>query len=152
MVDMLLIQPLQVKLARLLREGGTPGPAVIQNKFDLYHRGAQYAVNRSNLTQFIDEHGIVLDAYSPLSGWPYPPSPLDDPHAVAVAQQVGATPAQVLLRWLLQQGLTALVTSEKEKHLREATQVLSSFHLDADQMHHLSVTVGELLTSPLNMI
>ncbi len=46
------------------------------------------------------EHGIVTEAWAPIAK----ATILDDPVLVEVADRVGRTPAQVVLRWHLQRG------------------------------------------------
>jgi len=65
----------------------------------------------TELLQFCKEKGIVFLAFAPL-GHGMRPGPLEDPAVLAVAEQVGKTPAQVLLAWAVQRG-TALLTTTK---------------------------------------
>ena len=47
-----------------------------------------------------EEHGIATEAWSPIAQGEV----LDDPAIVEIAEQVGRTPAQVVLRWHIQRG------------------------------------------------
>jgi len=78
---------------------------------------------------FCKKNGIVVEAYSPLArgNW------LDDPALRKVAQRVGRTPAQVLLRWGLQHDLVVLPKSANPERQKENAS-LFDFSLDADAM------------------
>lgn len=63
---------------------------------------------------FHNEHGIVTQAWSPLgqgSGL------LDEPAVAAIAEAHGRTPAQVVLRWHVQQGMVAIPKSSNPERL-----------------------------------
>ncbi|MBG6225465.1 2,5-diketo-D-gluconate reductase A [Arthrobacter sp. CAN_A2] len=65
---------------------------------------------------FHDEHGIVTQSWSPLgqgSGL------LDEPAVVAIAEAHGRTPAQVVLRWHVQQGMVAIPKSANPERLAQ---------------------------------
>lgn len=65
----------------------------------------------TELLEFCKEKDIVLLAFAPL-GHGMRPGLLEDPVILAVAAQVGKTPAQVLLAWAVQRG-TAILTTPK---------------------------------------
>jgi diketogulonate reductase-like aldo/keto reductase len=82
------------------------------------------SVNQVELSPFLqqrevralcDAHGIVVEAYSPLTKG----TRLGHPIVVRVASELGATPAQVLLRWGLQKGLVVLPKSTRRERLAE---------------------------------
>lgn len=96
-------------------------------------------VNQLELTPFLQrrdtvelcrEHGIVLEAYSPLTRG----ERLNDPVLAAIAQQVSRSPAQVLLRWGIQQGFVVLPKSKTPARIRENSALfdfeLSSAHIE----------------------
>jgi alcohol dehydrogenase (NADP+) len=64
------------------------------------------------------------------------PTLLEDPNVLAIAEQIGRTPAQVCLRWGLQRGTSVIPKSSKEKHLKE-NKDLFSFKLSNEQMARL---------------
>lgn len=55
---------------------------------------------QAELLALTAEHGILFTAYSPLARGDL----LTDPAVVAIAEERGSTPAQVLLRWVLDEG------------------------------------------------
>jgi 2,5-diketo-D-gluconate reductase A len=65
---------------------------------------------------FHNEHGIVTESWSPLG----PGSGLlEDPGIVAIAEAHGRTPAQVVLRWHVQQGMVAIPKSSNPQRLAQ---------------------------------
>jgi diketogulonate reductase-like aldo/keto reductase len=78
------------------------------------------------------ELGIVVEAYSPLGQG----GDLEDPVIVEIAEQLGVTPAQVVLRWHVQQGRVVIPKSMSPE--RQATNVdLFSFELSDEQMDRI---------------
>lgn len=99
------------------------------------------AVNQIEVTPFnqqrdvrlwCEAHGIVVEAYSPLTKG----RRLDDPVLVDVARRVGRTSAQVLLRWGLQHRLVVLPKSVHPQRMRENI-ALFDFALDEREMRRL---------------
>ncbi len=78
------------------------------------------------------QHGIVVEAYSPLTRG----ARLGDPILGAVAKAVKRTPAQVLLRWGIQHGHVILPKSTQRDRIAE-NAALFDFALDAPQMTKL---------------
>ncbi|MFJ6000677.1 aldo/keto reductase [Arthrobacter sp. NPDC092385] len=65
---------------------------------------------------FHNEHGIVTESWSPLG----PGSGLlQDPGVVSIAEAHGITPAQVVLRWHVQQGMVAIPKSADPERLAQ---------------------------------
>ncbi len=65
------------------------------------------------------EHGIVVEAYSPLTKG----TRLDHPVVQRVAQALGRTPAQVLVRWCLESDLVVLPKSTRPARIAENAAV-----------------------------
>ncbi len=112
-------------LRRLIGETGEV-PAV--NQIELHPALAQ-----TTLRAFHAEHGIATEAWSPLGQG----AELKDPTVTTIAEQVGRTPAQVLIRWHLQLGNIVIPKSVTPSRIRENFDVFG-FELDADQMTTLS--------------
>jgi alcohol dehydrogenase (NADP+) len=72
----------------------------------------------TELLEFCKEHGIVFLAFAPL-GHGVRPGPIEDPIVLQVAEQVGKTPAQVLLAWAVQRGTALLTTPKTEARAKE---------------------------------
>ena len=86
-------------------------PAVVQVEAHPY-------LPETEILEFCREKGIVLLAFAPL-GHGVRPGPLEDPVVLAIAAQVGKTPAQVLLAWAVQRGTALLTTSKTAGRARE---------------------------------
>jgi diketogulonate reductase-like aldo/keto reductase len=105
------------------------------------HARVPPAVNQIEVSPFLQQrevravcerHGIVVQAYSPLTRGKF----LRDPRLAAVARRVGRTPAQVLLRWGLQHGLVVLPKSVRPERIAENFSVFD-FELPRDDMAEL---------------
>ncbi len=75
------------------------------------------------------DHAVAVEAYSPLGTGRH----LGDAAVRAVADRVGRTPAQVLVRWCLQRGLVVLPKSAHRERIEENAQVFD-FTLSAQDM------------------
>ena len=69
--------------------------------------------------KFCNSHGISYSAYSPLGGWAKGGTAhvLGDPTVKAVAAAHNRSTAQVALKFVVQQGIVAVTSSDKEDHL-----------------------------------
>jgi diketogulonate reductase-like aldo/keto reductase len=81
---------------------------------------------------YCKEHGIVVEAYSPLTHG----ERLDDKAITAIAKRVKRTNAQVLLRWSIQHEMVTLPKSVREERIAENAAIFD-FALDADAMAHI---------------
>ncbi|KAJ7049535.1 Aldo/keto reductase [Mycena amicta] len=69
------------------------------------------------IIEFSKKHGIVIEAYSPLSPINrVPGGPLDKP-VQAIASRLGVTPGDVLLAWTKAKGAVVITTSSKKERL-----------------------------------
>jgi len=116
----------------------------------LAHATEAPAVNQIELTPFLQRrdaralcarHGIVVEAYSPLTHG----LRLDHPAVRDVARRVGRSVAQVLLRWGLQHGLVVLPKSTKPSRIVE-NGALFDFTLDERAMQDLDALDEGLVT------
>lgn len=74
------------------------------------------------------DHGIAVTAYSPLArGEVYTNETMQQ-----IAEDMGVTPGQVALRWLLQQEMIVIPKASSQEHLRENLD-LFSWHVSPDQ-------------------
>ena len=108
------------------------------------------SVNQVELSPFLQQrdvralcapHGIVVEAYSPLTKGVR----LTHPVLGQVAAAVGRTPAQVLLRWGLQHGLVVLPKSTRPARLAENLAALD-FALPPEAMDRLDGLEEGLVT------
>jgi 2,5-diketo-D-gluconate reductase A len=86
------------------------------------------------------EHGILTQAWSPIGGITFYPgwgehrrNVLEDPAIGAIAAAAGKTPAQVMLRWQLQHGRSAIPKSTNPSRIAENFDVFG-FELTDEQM------------------
>jgi diketogulonate reductase-like aldo/keto reductase len=112
------------KLESLLRDGRRT-PAVDQVQFSPFHY-------RRRLLDYCAEHGIVLEAYSPLERG----RGVHDSTIHAIADRLGRTPAQVMLRWAIQHGAVVIPKSSDRERIRSNAQVFD-FALGDDDMRTL---------------
>jgi diketogulonate reductase-like aldo/keto reductase len=98
-------------------------------------------VNQIELSPFLQrrdtcalcrEHGIVVEAYSPLTQG----KRLDHRVVTSIARAVSRTPAQVMLRWGIQHGFVILPKSNHRERIAE-NAALFDFALDAAAMSQL---------------
>lgn len=82
---------------------------------------------------YCKENGILLQAYSPLGTGAL----LGQPELVKLAQEKGKTPAQLLIRWSLQNGFLPLPKSVTKERIISNTQVFD-FELSKDEMELIS--------------
>jgi 2,5-diketo-D-gluconate reductase A len=74
------------------------------------------------------QRGVALEAYSPLGTGRH----LSEETVKRIAQRVGRTPAQVLLRWCLQHGLPAIPKSTHRERLEENVRIFDFTLTDGD--------------------
>jgi len=98
-------------------------------------------LQRRETTALCKQHGIVLEAYSPLTRG----ERLDHPVVVAIATEVARSPAQVLLRWGIQHGFVVLPKSVHERRIIENGNVFD-IALDPAQMARLDALEENLAT------
>jgi diketogulonate reductase-like aldo/keto reductase len=67
------------------------------------------------ITKYCKEKGIIMVAYSPLTQG----RRLKDATIAQMAEKYGKTPAQIVLRWCLQQGVVAIPKSDREERIVE---------------------------------
>src|SRR3954453_14928365 len=119
-------------LQRLIAETGVP-PAVDQIQLSP-------ALPRPAIRAYLAEKGIATQAWSPLG---IPEGVPEAPLVAALAAQYGRTPAQIILRWHVQQGISVIPKSADPRRQRENAAVFD-FALAAGEIAALaSLDVGE---------
>lgn len=98
-------------LEELLNRSSTI-PAVNQVEFSPY-------LYQKDLLEFCRSHNIQLEAYSPLTKG----QKLSDPKLVAIASRYSKSPAQILIRWVLQHGAIVILKSSKKERIFENADV-----------------------------
>ncbi|WP_432182113.1 aldo/keto reductase [Streptomyces sp. NBC_00063] len=112
-------------------------PAV--NQLEIHPYFQQRAV-----LDFDNDHNILNQAWSPIGGITFYPgygedrtSVLEDPAVTAIAEAHGKSPAQVLLRWGIQQGRSVIPKSTKRHRIAENIDVFD-FALSTDELKALN--------------
>ncbi|WP_412163993.1 aldo/keto reductase [Curtobacterium flaccumfaciens] len=108
------------------------------NQVELHPYFTQPDVQRADA-----EHGILDQAWSPIGGITFYPdwgdervSVMDDPTIGSIAEAHGRTPAQVMLRWHVQQGRNAIPKSTNPGRIAENFDVFD-FALTDDELARL---------------
>jgi 2,5-diketo-D-gluconate reductase A len=112
-------------MERLAAETGTV-PAV--NQIELH----PYLLNEE-VRAYDEEHRIATQAWSPLAKGDL----LDDPVVTDVAERVGRTPAQVVLRWHIQRGNIVFPKSVTPERIRENFEIFD-FELDSTDIERIA--------------
>ena len=118
-------------LERLAAETDTV-PAV--NQIEVH----PYFVNEE-VRRYGAEHGIVTEAWSPIAQGKV----LDDPVVTGIAESVGRTPAQVVLRWHIQRGDVVFPKSVTPKRIEENFALFDFELSDADVTALSALDKGE---------
>ncbi len=91
------------------------------------------AIVRLEQRAYGEAHGIVTQSWSPLGGRSGAGSLLASPVLTSIAARLDRTPAQVVLRWHVQQGLVVIPKSSDRVRLAQNLD-LFSFDLSADDL------------------
>jgi diketogulonate reductase-like aldo/keto reductase len=103
-------------------EAGAVAPAVNQVQFSPF----EY---RHGLLEACERSQVVLEAYSPLGTGRH----LNHPAVRQIADTLGRTPAQVLLRWCLERAIPVIPKSTHRERIEENAQIFD-FELSDEQM------------------
>ena len=96
---------------------------------------------QKGLLDFHKKHGILTQAWSPIGGskryWAKDPNAIQDPlklpYIVELGEKYGKSPAQIILRWHIQNGVSAIPKSVHENRIKENFDVFD-FELSADEI------------------
>ncbi|HET8895723.1 MAG: aldo/keto reductase [Actinomycetota bacterium] len=97
-------------------------------------------VPRLDHRAYDDQHGVVTESYSPLGG--DGARVLDTPVVQRIAERLDRTPAQVVLRWHVQQGLVAIPKSSSPERMRDNLAVFDFELADADLAELATLSQG----------
>ena len=117
------------RLEGLLRDARIP-PAVNQVEYHPW-------IDQADLLALCRDEGVALEAYSPLAQ----ARRLDDPVLTAIADAHGRTPAQVLVRWCVQQEIVTIPKSSRRERIVENAEVFE-WELSAEAMERLGGLAG----------
>jgi len=83
---------------------------------------------RRGLLEACEQRGVALEAYSTLGTGGH----LSNAVVASVAERVGRTPAQVLLRWCVQHGVPVIPKSTHRERIEENAKLFDFVLSDAD--------------------
>ncbi len=94
------------------------------------------AITRAADREFNARHGIVTESYSPLGG--SGASLLGAPLLTQLGEKYDKTPAQLVLRWHIEQGLVVIPKSGDPERMRENLDIFD-FSLDPQDLAELAI-------------
>ncbi|SES18542.1 aldo/keto reductase [Salipaludibacillus aurantiacus] len=86
-------------------------------------------LTQPELHEYCKDKGIQLEAWSPLTRG----RKFDDPRLMKLAEKYGKTPAQILLRWDLQNGVVTIPKSVTPSRIKQNTE-LFDFELTGEEL------------------
>jgi diketogulonate reductase-like aldo/keto reductase len=90
-------------------------------------------ITQAPLREFCAQEGIAVEAYSPLGRAKI----LKTPQLIKIGEKYGKTPAQVILRWHLQNNIIPIPKSSHAERIRENADIFD-FELSADELKTIS--------------
>ena len=106
-------------------------PALIQNEIHPYYQDTDVVRYIQSLSR-----KIAVQSWYPLGGRGYTGSMLNNKVIGEIAERHGKSPAQVILRWDLQNGVAVIPGSGNAEHIRENISIFD-FELTADEMKEI---------------
>lgn len=116
-------------LERLINETGTT-PVIDQVEL---HPG----FNQEKIRAYCDAHNIRVESWSPLSGSAGGASLLQDHRLLELAEKYDKSPAQIVIRWHIQNNLTVIPKSVHTERIRQNIDVFD-FALTIEEMNTIS--------------
>ncbi len=104
-------------------------PAVIQNENHLYYQ------NKA-LQEWTRPYGIVVESWYPFGGRGHTQAHFDNAAIARIAREHGKTPAQIILRWQVQDGYIAIPGSSNPEHIAENADIFD-FELTDQEMEEI---------------
>jgi diketogulonate reductase-like aldo/keto reductase len=90
-------------------------------------------LKRPNVVKYMNEHNIKVSAHSSMAKG----EKFDDETIVKIANKYGKTPAQIMLKWGLQNNYHIIPRSSKKEHIAEDI-TLSDFNINDNDMEELN--------------
>ena len=101
-------------------------PAVIQNENHLYYQNDE-------LRDYVTQYGIVIESWYPFGGRGHTQDHFTNETIVRIAEAHDKTPAQVILRWQVQDGYITIPGSSNPDHIAENADIFD-FCLSEEEM------------------
>lgn len=97
---------------------------------------------QTELKALLDKHGIVLQAWYPLGGRDNKVI-LEEPVVREIAAKYGKTPAQVIMRWHVQQGNVVIPGSKTPSHIADNIDIFDFELIDEDMAQMAALDHGK---------
>ena len=104
-------------------------PAVIQNENHLYYQNKR-------LQKYVRKYGIVVESWYPFGGRGHTQEQFSDETITRIAGKYGKTPAQIILRWQIQDGYVTIPGSSNPEHIAENFDIFD-FELSGQEMDEI---------------
>lgn len=104
----------------------------VTNQVELHH-----LLNQEKLKRFSEERGITLTAYRSLGGAKNIHKVLSDEKICSLATKYQKSPAQIILKWVMQRGIIAIPKSVTPKRIEE-NLAASNFTISDEDMAYIS--------------
>jgi diketogulonate reductase-like aldo/keto reductase len=122
-----------------------PLPSVVQYKFHLHQ--SQNNQIQKDLVDYTKAKGIIFNGFAPLGAPDWvtftdagmAKTTLEEPVVKKIAAKMNKTETQILLRWVIQQGVATHARTSKADHMKENLDIFD-FELSQDDMNALSKT------------
>ncbi len=118
------------ELTAFLPHVETP-PALVQNEIHPFYQ-------EKEIVPFIQKKSIAVQSWYPLGGRGWTKAILTHPTITRIAERLGKTSAQVVLRWHLERGVAVIPGSSDPLHIRENAE-LFDFSLTEDDMRAIGL-------------
>lgn len=105
-------------------------PVLVQNEIHPYYQDR-------DVTEYIQSKGIVVQAWYPLGGRGFTKSLLENKTIVEIAASHRKSPAQIILRWNLQNGVVVIPGSSNLSHIKENIDIFD-FSLSEKEMESIA--------------
>ena len=105
-------------------------PALMQNEIHPYYQ-------ENDVIPYVQNLGITMQGWYPFGGRGHTFELLSDKTITTIAAAHNVTPAQVILRWNLQKGVTVIPGSSNPNHIQENLD-LFTFELSQDEMAQIN--------------
>lgn len=114
------------------------GAPIVTNQVE-YHP----YLSQKPVLDYLKARNMFLTAYSPVARG----AVSDDPTLQAIGKKYGKSPAQVTLRWLVQQGVAAIPKAGSEKHLKDNINIFDFALTNGEmaQIHALARPDGRMI-------
>lgn len=111
-------------------------PAVLQNETHIFWQG-------NDMREFMKPVGTVLEAWFPLGGRDNTSDVFSEPIIQKLAKKYHKSPAQIVLRWHIENGIIAIPGSADENEIKENIEIFD-FELTPDEMKEIAALDGKM--------